>query len=353
MRVTRQPDPDYRTVTAAQSWGDQDRLPEICAPRPIRTGETYEPNGYYGHAAILRSYAGLPSSRNLKLALPHGVESDDYRAAFGPREPVPVVTYAKRSRRQVLLDAGVRSAMWPLALPYAYLLRMLPEERDVERRGTIFFPHHSGSITVAVGLEEIADSLQALPEEYQPVTACLFFIDIRMGHAEIYERRGIRVVSAGHSLDPLFLARFHHLVARHRYASSDDVGSPVFYAIRSGCRYFHNDLGEPRWRWEDGSAHFPRDASAPAYQRVLAEVRSLADLDHDAQLAYADEHLGTDLVLEPSGLRRLLLAAERADRTGVVRGDDDRLRVEAPAAVRRALGRARRALQPRPETSVH
>jgi hypothetical protein len=327
--------PSFRSFTADQMWRDEADLTTLCAARPIHTDEAYQPNGYYGHAAILREYAGLPDWLTLKVAVPHGVESEDYEPIFARRERVPLVTYGLPTRRQVLRDHGIRNLLRPIAYPYVYLLELLPTS-TVERAGTIFFPHHSGLDTKAQGLEVLAERLATLPPEYHPVTVCLYFTDVRFGHGDVFEAHGQRVVSSGHSLDPYFLARFHHLCAAHRFAASNHVSSPLFYAIKSGCDYVYIDGGEPTWVNGDGTPHLPRNIDDPRYQRTMGAMRGISGAPRSEQLAFTDDHLGTRYVRSPAGLRRFLLSAEVVDKTGLWFDRQDGLRVQVPCALRRA-----------------
>ena len=48
----------------------------------------------------------------------------------------------------------------------------------------------------------------------------------------------MRIVSAGHIYDPLFLFRFYHLCSIHRYSAGTSFGSSLCYSVKSGCSFF-------------------------------------------------------------------------------------------------------------------
>src|SRR5205823_1597905 len=111
---------------------------------------------------------------------------------------------------------GVTARQWPMAMPYTYMVRQLPEEDPPSRVGTLFFPAHSSPVlTVSMDWHRLAEAVAALPERYWPVTACVYFSDLNASHHRAFLDAGIGVVSAGHPADPLFLARLHHLCSTH------------------------------------------------------------------------------------------------------------------------------------------
>lgn len=291
-------------------------LASLCADRPFDPVELFAPNAYYGLARIVKAYAGAPEDRPLKIALPHGVECHTPRVGMniGRREAVPVVgTYADGYARYYR-EQGNR-AVWPIAHPLLYLQRMLAQraEPSPERAGTIFFPTHSGLgnspgelVRSLFDLEGVLARLDAL----RPVTVCLYWVDLRHGLAEPYERAGMRVVSAGHMADPQFLARFVHLCAAHRYAASNDIGSHCFYAIAAGCEYRHLDAPST---WENSHIDTTDD---PLYRETRELVSGLTERPAAEQAGVADRFLGARHLAGPEDVRAMIERAERVDRLG-------------------------------------
>lgn len=217
--------PAFRPRTLAETVADQEDLDALCAPRPVPpTEEPYPWNTAYGHDRIIKEYAGLPASYRLRIAMPHGV-SYGKSSMFVPRESVPVLGYVREEERRRYRDLGVRGRLWPMALPYVYLLDLLAAEltEPPVRQGTIFFPPHSGPQgAVVVDHQRIVAKLAELPAERHPVTVCVYHEDHHLGLHRPYLEAGFRVVSAGHSYDPVFLSRLHHLFTLH------PLDEPVF-----------------------------------------------------------------------------------------------------------------------------
>jgi hypothetical protein len=79
-----------------------------------------------------------------------------------------------------------------------------------------------------------------LPREFKPITICLFWLDYIDPSADIYRKYGFEVVSAGvkiaNSLS--FVRNFYRILSKHKYATSNDVGSYAFYAVDLGIPFF-------------------------------------------------------------------------------------------------------------------
>lgn len=316
---------------------DQQDLETLCAARPnIETLEVHEPNAYYGHAAILKAYAGWPARRPLPLGVPHGVEAGvGYPTSYHVRERVPVVTYTEPYRREVNLASGVTARQWPMAMPYLFLLELLRDQPAPARSGTIFFPSHSTTgHTVDPGWEQLAATIH---ERFgDDLTVCIYFQDYLRGHHRPFEARGSRIVSAGHPYDPLFLVRFHHLCSLHEVASTNDVGSAPFYAAASGCRYVDVNLGVPGWSVAPDGAQ-PPQAVHSAMKDVLIELAAADD-----PTTVSDRVLGRAHLHDPATLRRMLWQAWVLDWVLPTVERGRRLPTPPPRA-RRALRRLRRA----------
>jgi hypothetical protein len=259
------------------------------------------------------------------MVIPHGISSEDL-SHIAPLERLPIVTYSYAEDEAMYREAGIRNALWPLAMPYAYAVELARRTltSTPARRGTLFFPSHSiASDVVEHDVDGIVSTLRALPEKFLPITVCIYFFDDMRGLGTAFERAGFPVVSAGNNHDPQFMIRLHHLLAAHRFAASDDVGSCCYYSMYSGCIYRHLDASAGR---DDAP-------SSPRLRMLVAELRRLSVGDPSEQRSAAMRVLGADKLLSPEELRAQILAAECVDRWGVrvVQSQQRmRLRIERP-----------------------
>lgn len=290
-------------------------LEGLCADRKLVTCEVVYDNACYGIASIIKRWAGMPLDRPLMIALPHGVEGDAARP-FSHHELVPVIASYRRDASRPYRAMPI-SRLWYMASPYVHVVSMLEGFGASRRKGSIFFPQHSiTTYSVDYDVEYAIDQLRALPVAYQPVTICLYWVDVLRGMHRAYIDAGFDVTSCGHMYDPLFLYRMHRLCANHKFTIHHDFGSAVVFSIKSGCRAVVID-GKPRWLatgdWNVPDPNFERENRM---SRERDMVHRMAEMSTDAQLAWADQMLGTSLLRSRDETAAMIRRAERLDRFG-------------------------------------
>jgi hypothetical protein len=315
----------------------------LCHDRELHTSELFSWNAFYGLDHVVKRYASLPASYALKAILPHGIVLSNHwvhtTEANAPLDtvfcypPSRVPAYQRQTTKRIL----------PSCHPIAYVADMF-EAEVTDRKGTLFFPSHSTHHVVAEQhTSEIAESLVTLPEEFQPVTVCMYWKDVLLGHAPSYEKFGLRVVSAGHMYDPEFLFRLYGLCRSFRYAAGNQFGSHTFYSTFAGCRYFKVEAGRPTIRGR--AVDIRRDTLAPDPEiasRLEQIYRTVPAADDNIQTRETGLFLGLNHKLTPTLLRRALLRAEMTDKLKLSFGRGIKPSAKAPAAFRRFAERVRR-----------
>jgi hypothetical protein len=299
----------------------QDDPAALCVDRPLRTREIFKQNDFYGQAAVLKRYAGLPQAYRLKGVLEHGIVLDDLMCAE-ERDARLATIFSCSARRAALHERHTRKRTVPIGFGYLYAIRLaearLPANSDSERKGTLAFPCHSTrTIQAAFDHVDYARRLAALPSELQPVVVCMYWKNYLDGDWRAYAEQGLSIASAGHIYDDQFLLRFYDLARRFRYACTNKIGTHLFQTVASGCRFFFLPSSDIEW---DVPAN--RLASIgrinPGYAETEAEAQRLfavpADEITPAQREFAERFLGAGDVKSPTELRQLLLAAEFRDK---------------------------------------
>lgn len=229
------------TCTELDSWKGTDELTtlySLCRPpdkAPKARGVVV--NTYYGHADVLRRYAGLPPRTFIPAIIPHSaflnpwlIWQEEYRPA------VPTV-FSYPEFRDLASAWATGRPVTPMASPFVYAARLAPPT-ERERVGTIFFPSHSTAKTQSImAPRDLAEQLARLREPYSPITVCLHWSDVLLGRAEPFLDAGLQVTSAGHLLRPAFLFRLQRIMARHLFASGSEFGSHTVMAVHAGCYY--------------------------------------------------------------------------------------------------------------------
>jgi len=321
-------------LTLEEALASQKDLGNLCADRPLDTNEIFQPNAFYGNDSVLKRYAGLPQEYPLKVIIPHGIVfADDFVWKEEARSFLPAVWCYSSHRESAYINA-TRKVVIRSASPFLYAVEMLKGQPQPERRGTIFFPAHSTHyVTSQMDFEALAEELTHLGEEHQPVTVCIYWRDFNLGHHLPFQEHGFPIVSAGHIYDRAFLFRLYHLCSMHRYAASNELGSQLFYSIKSGCSYFHLDKFRSTPIAEDRLLERDTSRTAPGREADLKSLFSTPQPSTTAeQMRAVDYYLGTGYLESPQGLRSQLLHAERLDKFGfVVHNRGERARFVVPS----------------------
>lgn len=313
----------FRVPTLDSVLWEQGSLDELCGDRPLETKEICTFNAFYGQDAVLKTYADIPMDRPLKLAMTHGIQmNEEYVWDAEIAAPVPVMLVYPE-RLVAAYERRSRKATIRMAAPFLYAQRILEAELPSWRSGTLFFPSHSTHwVSPQVDADAIVRHLQNLPNEFHPVSVCVYWRDYLRGLHKPFEKAGFRIVSAGHMFDPAFLFRLCYLLAMHQYACSNTDGSHLFYAVKAGCSYFHiAELEYPK------SVSLPKE-DAPTPLEIMARLRrEFAEqrmAPTTAQIRFVDEYVGTEHLLDPSKMREFLQFCERMDRYGTAKWNGQR-----------------------------
>ncbi len=228
----------------------QDGLAALCRPRPVFPVEYHIQNELYGQHLLVKEYAGLPPDRPLPWAMEHAITfgcPEPY--APDAESPLPLRLAVTEQQADALRRGGAEAHAIGSAF---FLMRALYGRHhgppySGPRRGTIVFPDKSTTHQETdYARAAFAERLAALPDEYQPVTASIFWRDWELGAHEPFARAGLRLVTSGHPYDPLFLFRQYDLCLRHRYACANDLSTSFCLSVLSGCRFFHLPTGPLR-----------------------------------------------------------------------------------------------------------
>jgi FkbM family methyltransferase len=211
-----------------------DQLEALAAERPLRTPETFKPNDFYGHARLLKRYAGLPENFILRAVMPHGPSFCSKLWETELKDPCTSVLAISEQQRSLYGAQSPHKTAQLIGSPVLYAARMMEDELAAQRaqaRGTIAFPTHSTHhVTVQFDQASFIEFLRALPPEFQPVRVCLYWRDIQLGRHRDYLAAGLECTTAGHMFDPEFVPRVLRLLAAHRQAAANKLGSCVYYA---------------------------------------------------------------------------------------------------------------------------
>jgi len=285
----------------------------LSADRPLVTYELHESNDFYGHAALLKRYAGWPARSSLKLAIEHGIALHDtiWVNDLGTEMPLFLCAGAARAERYER-EAGGRRRALPIGPMIHYAAALTPSDPPSGRRVLLVFPTHS-SHRVKVRYDQAAflTRLEALSREFDEVVVCIYWRDVLDGAARPYAERGYACVTAGHMFDPGFLPRLVKLLRDATLVYTNEVGSQILYATM---------LDRPSWvergeiRYEAPPEVLREDVpdflEHPYVTGLLGLFSTRSDTVTLAQRQFVKQLAGAAHLRSPAQLRSILADAE-------------------------------------------
>jgi hypothetical protein len=216
----------------------------LARNRTQKTSELFTPNDFYGHAAAIKEYCGLPGDYGLKAVMEHGptlggkVWNDlaDY--------PLPGLIAFSPVRENVLRRRTNKALEFIGPFIFYSRAALTEEEHAREKarlgRNIVFFPVHSNThITIDYDYEKACDCLASLGKEFDTVRVCLYWRDIQLGLHKTFQRRGFECVTAGHIFDPEFLPRLKSILTTADLTVSNGLSTAIGYSVFMDIPHLH------------------------------------------------------------------------------------------------------------------
>lgn len=193
---------------------------------------------HYGFYEILKQYTGVPFVPRRVNAqhgwTPSSTASPNDMAA----RPTLELAWNKRFKDDWERKCPYRCEV--IGSPFVIYRRMQGIEQVSDAKGTIAFPGHSlQHVRMEYSIARYCELLRSLPQQFHPVTIALHPVDIERWHMDAeYRKHGFEVVSAGLDKSVPYYQKFYELLRRHKYATSNDLGSYMCYAVEMGIPFF-------------------------------------------------------------------------------------------------------------------
>lgn len=303
-------------LTFEQAINDQQDLSRLCKDRDLQTHEIFKPNDFYGFASVLKEYAGIRQEYNLKCVVPHGVVLNlNHCWETELSAPVPAILSYPEYRYETYKKLSSKIIV-PFSSPYLYLKELLKDNPEKERKGLIFFPAHSTHhVNTMMDYEQLADSLSLLGSEFHPITICVYWKDYINGNYLAFAKKGFSIASAGHMYDHNFLYRLYYLLVTHKYASSNTIGSSLFYALETGCSFFLLRYKEYQYSGIEESLH--RDIpeiTEEIEEEILDTCLEPRSRISETQIHLANKYLGNEFLFSRTKIKKLFSRLEIYDK---------------------------------------
>jgi FkbM family methyltransferase len=219
-------------------------LESLVRERPEKTCELFTPNDFYGHATLLKHYAGLPAGIPLLGVLPHGPSIN--HTIWQPEldSPVPNI-FAISEEQKVCYQKASSKPVFVIGSVVHYAAEIISQELEVARQcaeGTVAFPAHSTHhLTCEFDQHQFIEALQTLPDSMGPVRVCLYWRDVQLKRHLKYLQAGFECVTAGHMFDPDFCFRLLKIFSQSKFAITNKMGSSALLAASLGLEVAYID----------------------------------------------------------------------------------------------------------------
>lgn len=265
----------------------------------------------YGFIQIIREYMRYPSFLPTYFTYEHGWTplSEANGSELQRAEELMLVFNKRRA------EAWEKKSNIPVAImgaPFVHYRKIHKIEKCEEARGTVAFPSHSTEHMDAVfDIDKYCQMLFDLPPEYHPITICLHGDDLTRNKDKFYRKYNFDVVSAGPKwvTDFSFVDNFYNILKKHKYATSNQVGSYSFYAVEMGIPFFV--YGNPAIMENNESTDFmPRKYSICDYEMggLTTKIFSWNNGEiSKQQIDFVITELGLNDCLSRRQLRNLIL----------------------------------------------
>ncbi len=257
-------------------------------------------NHFYGHAGLLRAYAGVRRAPAMPGRLQHGWQTGPGLSTRHLAEPWPKFLWSDRNVARAS-EQGFRGLV-PLGAPYLYLGASADAGAP---RGLLAIPFHGWEKQKIAGdLGRYAESLSDLEARgLGPVTVCLYFTEHREpALRRLFEERGFSVTTMGpRDGNPEFLERQRALLRAHLRVTSNRISTAAFYALHEARPFF---LHGPTMGLE--ATEDPTGERFDAWQRESFPSLYGARAEDVADVGLGAEELGARHRRTPAELRELL-----------------------------------------------
>ena len=192
----------------------------------------------YGFGKELRRYGYYPSFLPLCVYSSHGVTLSSEPAPHELNNLALVMLYFTPRPVNKYLQLSSKKC-YSVVSPYVFYRRRKNIGQHDDKKGTLVFPAHSTpNIDDLSNMDIYISQLKTLPEKYAPLTICLHYHDMQKGLDKKFHDAGFEVVSVGNPNKRNFIKDFYEILRKYKYATSNSVGSYLFYATEMGIPFF-------------------------------------------------------------------------------------------------------------------
>lgn len=212
---------------------------ELSQSIPYYPIEKVKDSNYYGYAQALKEYAHLD---RIDSALEHGIYlGDRVTVAEKYRTTRSVITMSENRVRAFKIHK-IQKPIEAIG-PYIHYAEPFLSNEDYFKlkaqlgRVLLVMPVHSSKmIEVSFSPKLLIDFIQSVEKDFDTIMVCLHYMDLRKNPscAAEYEKKGYKVVCAGHAYDTYFVKRLKSIIMLSDYVVSNSHGTNTGFCTYMG-----------------------------------------------------------------------------------------------------------------------
>lgn len=211
-------------------------------------------NNFYGNAKVL--------SRNFPITSYTRVEHGLYLGSVVPSRNMAkntnkIITLSEYRKNYIEKKTDCEVICVGPYIQYAENLfsdEYMDRMKEILGRVLLVFPSHSiDALHASFNTDELIDTIKQYQTCFNTVLVCLYWKDIALGYAKLYEKAGFRVVTAGNIYDYYFLDRLRTIIELSDMTLSNNVGTHVGYCV---------SMNKPHYIFNSSVKYIPGNVSA-------------------------------------------------------------------------------------------
>lgn len=210
---------------------------QLAQPMRFYTEESTE-NFFYGHERIIKNYFNIPTDKNLKATIEHGLYVENELWWDGEVKGIDTIYTFGKKRKKFLQKSFPHKNIYNIGSYIKFASDIYQQERLEflkKRYGKILlvFPAHSISYAFAGNnIKSMVNEIENIKRihHFDSVFVCLYWKDILLEKFNLYKKNKYTIVTAGHSCDYYFLNRLRSIISLADVIMTNELGTHAVYS---------------------------------------------------------------------------------------------------------------------------
>lgn len=186
----------------------------------------------YGLGKVTKEYGFYPGCFPITVGGEHGPSLFEtlFQEGLSVKSPYYFYYAKRKSEANFGSKIGIR---YPS--PFIWYRNRNKIQKECNANGSIyFFAHSTGLVKAEVDYEEMFSDLEAIPNDFKPITFCLHFNSIKNPLIKLLEEKGIKWICLGENYEDDMIKKFYAEVPKYKYALGNNFTSGMLYCLEMG-----------------------------------------------------------------------------------------------------------------------